>query len=366
MIIDAHLHAFPPLDGASGYPSAAAHARMLQNKVPGYWRRMVTNTLDERFRPERDEDVAFRIGKYGRYHWRKAGRDCWMQRFPLSMENMDWPPERMVAHMDAVGVQVGVLQAGYMEANFCRDYFADCVRRWPDRFVSTVAVDFDIAKDERHRRGELDKLEYAVAEQFAKGVFQGFPKGQPMDAPEFDPFWAKLVALGLPHIFLLGYEAREPYLLSLRRLMDVRRRHPALKIVIGHLGGNVYHPDDPEHSDTPIELLPLLATPNTWFEVGYVLAYENKDVWGADYEYPYPRHTELIRRIHDAVGAEGLIWASDMPNLERACTYLQCLETVRMHCRFLSERERAMVLGGNAARLFGIPMQAHPAAEAAA
>jgi predicted TIM-barrel fold metal-dependent hydrolase len=354
MIVDAHLHAFPHIGGASGYADAATHVAMHQGKVEGWWGRMVTSTLDERHMPCAGEAVDFRVGRFGRYTWRKAGRDCWLQRFPLTLEEIEWSPERMVANMDAVGVAVGVLQAGYMEINFCRDYFAQCVAKFPDRLISTVAIDYDIACDEAYRMAELDKLRHAVAGQNARGVYQGYPKGRPEDDPRFEPFWRLLGELGIPHILQTGFEPAARYLDSLKRLEMVARRFPETRLVIGHLGGNVRHPSHPGHTGTPDELMPLLRLPNVFFEVGYVLAYENVEVWGRDYEYPYPRHQALIRRIYDQIGADRLVWGSDMPNVERTCTYLQCLDLVRLHFDFMSEAEKQRVLGGTAAGLFGI------------
>ena len=36
------------------------------------------------------------------------------------------------------------------------------------------------------------------------------------------------------------------------------------------------------------------------------------------------------------------------------CTYRQALDFIRLHCDFLSQDEKDLILGGNAARLFGI------------
>lgn len=356
MIIDAHAHAFPHFAGASGHADAPTHLAMQQRRIHTWWGRMVSSTMDERFMPLPDEDVGFRVGKFGRYYWTKNGRECWLQRFPLSMEEMEWSPERMVAHMDSVGVDVGVLQAGYMEINFCMEYFDDCVKRFPGRFVSTITTDYDSRKSDVHLQGEIRKLRTWVRDRGVRGVYQGYPKaGLPIDDERFDPFWAALSDLDVPHILLTGFEPHQRYLDSLARLERVRLKFPGVKIVIGHLGGNARHPSHPGFTDTPNELLKLLERPNTYFEVGYVLAFENREVWGRDYEYPYPRHNEIIRKVYEAVGAEKLLWGSDMPNIERSCTYLQCLDLVRLHCDFLSPREKELVLCDNAAALFRIP-----------
>ena len=58
--------------------------------------------------------------------------------------------------------------------------------------------------------------------------------------------------------------------------------------------------------------------------------------------------------MRDVFGATKLVWGSDMPNVERFCTYRQCVDYVRRHCTFLSASEKDAILGVNIARLMGI------------
>ena len=76
--------------------------------------------------------------------------------------------------------------------------------------------------------------------------------------------------------------------------------------------------------------------------------------WGGVWDYPYPEAQALIRQMRDLFGARKLVWGSDMPNVERFCTYKQCVDYVRRHCTFLSPAEKDAVLGGNMAGLFGL------------
>ena len=62
----------------------------------------------------------------------------------------------------------------------------------------------------------------------------------------------------------------------------------------------------------------------------------------------------MIKRIYDEIGAKRLIWGSDMPNIYRACTYQQCIDLVKIHFYFMSDKEKQLVLGGTAAKLYGI------------
>ena len=75
-------------------------------------------------------------------------------------------------------------------------------------------------------------------------------------------------------------------------------------------------------------------------------------------EYPYREGQQMLRAWRDEVGAEKLLWGSDMPYCDGMwCTYRQALDHIRLHCHFLSTEEQALILGGNAARMFKLPGQ---------
>ncbi len=56
-------------------------------------------------------------------------------------------------------------------------------------------------------------------------------------------------------------------------------------------------------------------------------------------------------------GAERLIWGSDMPNVERFCTYRQVVDYLRRHCPGLSSHDKDRILGENVAELLGVSLK---------
>ena len=63
------------------------------------------------------------------------------------------------------------------------------------------------------------------------------------------------------------------------------------------------------------------------------------------------------RSLRDQLGADRLVWGSDMPNVERFCTYKQSLDYVRRYCPFLTAREKDLILGDTCAAFYGIGRQ---------
>ena len=118
MIIDNHIHIFPDQAGPDTGPDPARHVAQLQKSVADFWGRMVSSHTDPKFIPDPDEDVDFTVGRHGRYYWRKHGEACWLQRGPAFMARMESTPEQIIAHMDAVGVDMAVIQADYDYVDF--------------------------------------------------------------------------------------------------------------------------------------------------------------------------------------------------------------------------------------------------------
>jgi predicted TIM-barrel fold metal-dependent hydrolase len=101
--------------------------------------------------------------------------------------------------------------------------------------------------------------------------------------------------------------------------------------------------------DLPPELEAIYKRDDVYVEIMFPIT------WGARWDYPYVEAQPLIKDLRDRLGAEKLLWGSDMPNVERFCTYRQTLDDVRRYCNFFSALEMDQVLGLNAARLYRIP-----------
>jgi predicted TIM-barrel fold metal-dependent hydrolase len=360
MIIDSHAHIFQHWAGPCGHPSREIHWKYIQKVVTrpsAKVRRMrdradadargLSRAGDNGWSGLRD-DVAFRVGPYGRLEYTVDGEDYGVQYMPVGMAQYECPPELMLAQLDYVGIDHCVLQAG-MGYGRMNDYNALAQRHYPDRFTGLAHVDEpladtpeELAELERavHRLG-LRGLYYSI-ESFARHGYRWW-----FDDARFDGFWELVASLDVPVFFepsaAPGYD--EPsYVATLGRLDRLLTRFPQLRWLLV-MGPPVRFFAPAGEWRFPDAVARTLGRDNLQLEVCFPI------VWGGVWDYPYPEAQALIRGLRDRVGAAKLIWGSDMPNVERFCTYKQCLDYVLRYCDFLTARERDLVTGGNLAEL---------------
>ena len=208
MIIDNHVHIFPDQAGPAGYKDEAAYRAELQKIVRPSWGRMYSSHEDPKYIAEAGEDVGFRVGRFNRFQWKKHGEDVWLQRGAVSMEKMEYTPDQLIANMDFIGVDKGVVLAGYMEHTWGREvYFADAIREHPDRLIGTVAIEYDVSRDEKYLQGEIEKLTRAVEENGFRALHTHVIKGQPVDDPKCDPCGTSACASAYPCTWTPGSTA---------------------------------------------------------------------------------------------------------------------------------------------------------------
>jgi predicted TIM-barrel fold metal-dependent hydrolase len=358
MIVDSHYHIFPFLGSAGGYPSAQERMRIMQlvmkNAQPRRKRDgaiVVEPTLwdgkTEGF--EGLLDVNFRAGKYGRYEWDKDGETYYTEGFPPSLQDNEATADYMVAQMDFVGVDRAVLQNDFLYG-YLNDYFGEAVRKYPDRLIGTVKV----REPEAFADDQIRELHRCVTDFGFRGVFfqkSGFRlagSDDRIDDPKFRPFWDEVRTLGLMVYFHGFFD-------EWRHLAAVAERYPGVPMV--HTIPTWNFPRDgigrmPREGKIHIrqDIRDLLSLPNMHFEITPI-------AYGAAFEYPYREAIPSVRPYYDEFGGAKLIWGSDMPNLERWCTYQQGLDYLRLHWSFISREDLALITGGNAARIFKLEGQ---------
>ncbi len=169
----------------------------------------------------------------------------------------------------------------------------------------------------------------------------------PLDAPQMEAFWDKLAALGSccasnsapgrATTWRATWRTSRAFGQVLARHADLRV-HLAMSPPIAFFAKNGRY-------EFPVELLRVYRHEPLVLEVVFPITH------GGIWDYPYPEAQTLIADMRDQLGADRLVWGSDMPNVERFCTYKQSLDYVRRYCPFLSAREKDLIPGDTCAAL---------------
>jgi predicted TIM-barrel fold metal-dependent hydrolase len=296
-------------------------------------------------------EVGFRVGRYGQLQFTFEGDDYFVQYMPVGMQEIEAPPELMLAQMIYAGVDHCVLQTGggYGAMN---DFNAFAQNQYPDKFSALLQIDEALADGEE----ALAEFDRAAARLGLKGVYysQDFSRhgyARNLDHPDFAPFWERVGASKLPvFIELSGTPSydRKGYVENLLAFDRVMQSLPGTRFLLV-MGPPVAHFAASGRWEFPPEVLTAYKRDNLQMELMFPIT------WGGRWDYPYPEAQELIRGLRDLFGARKLVWGSDMPNVERFCTYKQSLDYVKNYCAFLTPAEKDQILGRNAAELIGLP-----------
>ncbi|MBT3361886.1 MAG: amidohydrolase [Rhodospirillales bacterium] len=361
MIVDCHYHVIQHWVGHCGHSSRELHMKYMQ--------KMLTRTVAEAYRSQdgaktdtralfsNDDngwsglnDVSLRIGRNGQIEFSVDGEDYYIQYMPVGMQEMVAPPEQMSAQMTYAGVDHCILQAGgsYGAMN---DFHAFTQNQSGSRVTGQMWVDEPnggtpegLAEIERAYGLGLRALFFS-GDGFAR---YGFAWG--LDDAQMDPLWAKMEELGI--VLCIEVPAgptydKAGYIKNLLALGTVMDRFPGIQVHVS-MGPPVQHFSADGGWNFPDEVLAVYRRDQLAMEVMFPIT------WGGRWDYPYPEAQILIRGMRDLFGAEKLMWGSDMPNVERFCTYRQSLEYLRGYCTFLAGSEMDAILGGNAVRIYGI------------
>ena len=373
MIIDSHAYCFPPIDQAAGHADGEAHLKWVQACHAGHhqpaWRVRDRAPASSRVIAPRGlsdlsrlPEVNFRPDHLrGRVVWTIDGEDYTKQFFPPNLRGLEFTPHSLIAEMDYTGVDLVLLHTDPMLGR-ASDYQAECVRLYPDRLRSMAPVDEWLIRTSTEN--EIKKIRRAV-EELELHAIKFIPDLAYLDSPDpwddgvFRPFWETATALKVPVFFTLGTgprrgagepsleEARSGYLDELRILMRWMERYPDTICSLTHgFPGRAFL--DRDRIQLPEGVWEPFRNPKCHLEVGFPVRL------GDLFEYPYEKLWPTLEQMVERIGADRLLWGTDMPFQNRFCTYRQSRDWIEKHCRFLSREDLAKIMGGTTARMLGL------------
>ena len=371
MIYDGHAYCFPDVREDGGFADPDEFRRHLQLAMASHfqpaWRKRDgapadTSGLFDLSEPwsfDGLKEADFRPTGHGRFEWTVGNEEFYKQYMPPLVHDMSYPAESLVAEMDYAGVDRALIhRTPYL--GISNEFIADCVRRFPKRLDGLAYVeewlvqpepDASIEKLERAIKGlGLSGLQFIPSHLYLYGQTEGW------DGPGFRPFWDAVAALNIP-VFITqsyGYLAArglmplEGYLEELRAVRRWMESYPDVKVVLTHgFSWRMFKEEDSlTVPDEAFEAVPL-DNPNFFVQVLLPI------FLGGDWDYPMPQVRPTLETLVSRIGADRLLWGTDIPMVMRFYTYRQSLNYLRVNCDFLSPRELDLILGGNMERLMG-------------
>jgi len=258
------------------------------------------------------------------------------QAMPPSFVNTDSSPEVALAYMDWCGVDKALLLQGGLHGPQ-NSFYLNVVKRWPDRFVAFVMVDpteGDTAA--RPLRELLDQGLLGLKLELIE-LRKAHPEFSFLGQEEMK-VWEVCAEKNAPIAVHLSQDER-----SLQEAAHIRQLlqcWPNLSFMVCHIGFPPF-----EHWK---QRALLGLHPNVYLDTAAFYWYFN-EIRGQT--YPFPGGLEALKWVVDAVGTDKLLWGSDYPMTLTLTTYAQMLDLIRQEATFLSEEQKAQVLGGNAAKL---------------
>ncbi|MDO9436904.1 amidohydrolase [Hydrogenophaga sp.] len=265
--------------------------------------------------------------------WRPGEAHRAHREVPLSAQ-------ALLEEMDAVGVDRAILVPPSWEGDR-NDLVLEAARTHPDRFGAFGRIPVVEAQG-RAEFGDLAQAPGLLGLRFTfhkEKSLQEFLDG----VPEW--LWSAAQAAEIP---VMVHAPR-----ALHRVEKLARDYPRLRIIVDHMGMERPHQDAAAFAHLP-DLLRLAACPNIAVKATALPSYSSE-------AYPYPALMDPIRQVVRRFGASRVFWGSDMTRVD--APYRQIVTHFTEAMPFLSEADKALIMGGALCDWLGWSMDAELAAE---
>ena len=261
-----------------------------------------------------------------------------VKRFPLAegftvaeMQPPSFTPDELLAIARPAGVgRVVLIQMNFY--GFDNRYMLDAIRDYPGVFRGVAVID-------EHAPDVVDTMR-KLKEQGVRG-FRLYGWKAPYETWLASEGMARMWQAGAEHgMAMCGLVNPE----ALAPLDAMCEKYPDTPVVIDHFGRiGVTGEIKPAELDT---LCKIARHKNAHVKVSAYYALGKKTA-------PYTDLGPMIKRLVDAYGPERLMWASDCPyQVQNGHKYTDSIELIRSQLDFLSDSDRAWILGKTAERVF--------------
>lgn len=264
---------------------------------------------------------------------------------PLGGTRSEWSRSRpvdisgLIRHLDAAGVEQAALVHASTVYGFDNRYAADALARHPDRLVGVCAVDFLSGTAVPDLRHWIEERGFSgVRIRVSDGTTKVPTPGSGLSDERMSAVWDYVESRGVPVCVQMHSKDTD-------KLLQVLEAHPALTVLLDHAG----RPDASGGPEYPRldELGRLARFPGVHLKITPPALRRLESQQDVDV-------TEVLRRLAGVFGTDHLMWGSNFPASEGTLRELR--DSIGSRLSWMTADERADVLGGNAARVYHVPV----------
>jgi predicted TIM-barrel fold metal-dependent hydrolase len=264
-----------------------------------------------------------------------------MQFMPPYSRETSFPADVIVEMMDYAGISKAVLLQNPL-IGIVNDVVADAIEEYPERFIGTIQVDpLDPEAVETIKKYSANPRHYILKFEMSDGWgWCGIHKNLKLDDECFTPIWELASERNLPIILDGGRPNNTGY--QVEAIDRVTTMYPDLTFILEHLGS--MNKENFHLKNRWYEMIQLGKKKNVYLGIAAIGA-------GLREDFPCFQALELLKEGVQLVGAEKILWGSDIPGTLKFFTYRQMADMILTYTSFLSEEEKDLIMGGNALRI---------------
>jgi len=257
------------------------------------------------------------------------------ERPDLKRVDVEAPIENQVAQMHDFGLKYTVL-VNPRFFGWDNSYIADSLHRYPKLFVAHGLLN----PEEPDLPG---RLRYWIREQGLQGMrFSPIyhPKSTWLNSKEHYPLWREAERLGAVFNYYILPQ-------QMPMLEDMAQRFPGVKIVVDHLGKPDLRAADPWPEFR--KMFRLKRFPQVWISASepYELSLTK--------QFPYQDTYPFFKATYEEFGGKQLIWGTGYPKPRWELPMDKELQFVDEALDFYTPKDRDLILGKNALRIWKFP-----------
>ena len=226
-----------------------------------------------------------------------------IEMIPQGMGDRSFHYDTLAKLLKDNGVEKAVLLQGSFYG-FQNDFTREAAKKYPELFIPSGTFDPFCARAEELLEQLLADHHMPVIkfEASSGGGLMGYHRPFALDGEVFAAIFERIARSGATLVLDLGSPGMESF--QPEAVAAIAKKYPEMRIVVCHLLAPTL-----EDGEALTQALKVLNLPNIWFDLAAM-------PWNVYPEaYPYPTALKYLAIARVFLGAEKLIWGTDVPSV---------------------------------------------------